>query len=150
MNLDKIHKGKYIPINTNKYLGDISNITFRSSWERFLMKWCDSNPDILYWGSEVTKVQYICGTDGEPHTYYVDFTIKFSNGKVLLVEIKPESQTKQPTKSKGKSKKTILTESLTYIKNKSKWKYAMKYAENNGMIFQIWTENQLKRLGFKL
>lgn len=150
MNLDKIHKGKYTPINVDKYLGDVAAITYRSSWERFLMKWCDSNPDIVYWGSEITKIKYICGTDSEVHTYYIDFTIKFINGKVILIEVKPEAQTKQPKPSKGKSKKTVLTESLAYIKNKSKWKYAIKYASDNGMVFEIWTENQLRRLGLKL
>lgn len=150
MNLEKMHKGKYTPKNPRKYLGDISKITYRSSWEKFVMKWCDANPDVLYWGSEVTQIKYICGTDSEVHTYNVDFTIKFASGKVFLVEVKPEKQTKPPVKSQGKSRKTVLTENLAFIKNQSKWKYAVKYAKDHGMEFVVWTENQLKKLGHKL
>lgn len=149
MNLEKIHKGKYIPKNKDKYLGDCSGVTYRSSWEKFVMLWCDSNPDVEFWGSEVTQVKYICQTDKKQHTYFVDFTIKFKSGKMYLIEIKPEKYTVQPKKV-GKSKQTFLTESLQYTKNISKWSYAMKYAEQYGFIFEVWTEKKLAKMGFKL
>lgn len=147
---NKFHKGKYVPKNKNKYLGDISDITYRSSWEKFVMLWLDANPDVELWGSEVTQIKYICGTDNKVHTYNVDFTIKFTNGKLYLIEVKPEKQLYQPKPSKGKSKKTLLIEATAYVKNKSKWKYAKQYADDNGFIFEVWTEEKLRRIGFKL
>lgn len=148
MNLDNIQKGKFIPKNIHKYLGDVNDITYRSSWERFVMYWADINPSIEYWGSEITTIKYVCGTDGKIHTYYIDFTFKFTTGRVLLVEIKPKSQTKKPTPTKGKSKKTVLSEHLAYTKNVSKWKYAVQYAKANKIDFEIWTEDSLKKIGF--
>lgn len=147
MKLDDIYKGKYIPVNKEKYVGDISSITYRSSWERAVMKWADFNPDIQYWNSEETTVKYICGTDGALHTYYIDFTFKFKTGKVLLVEVKPEAQTREPKVTKGKKKTTLLTEQLAFVKNRSKWKAAIKYAKDNNASFQIWTEKTLRKLG---
>lgn len=147
MNLDNIYRGKYIPIHKEKYVGDITSITYRSSWERSVMKWADLNPDIQYWSSEETTIKYICGTDGSPHTYYIDFTFKFKSGKVLLVEIKPENQTIPPKASKGKKKTTLLTEQLAYVKNTSKWKAAVKYANEHNASFQVWTEKTLRKLG---
>lgn len=114
------------------------------------MKWADSNPDITAWGSEITEIPYICGTDNKPHKYYVDFTFKLSSGQVLLVEVKPKNQTTEPKKSRGKSKNTMLTESLAWIKNKSKWRYALEFAKRNNVKFEIWTEDKLKRLGMKI
>lgn len=150
MNLDNIHKGKYTPQNPDKYIGDINNITYRSSWEKFVMKWADNNPDVVKWGSEVSKIKYRCGTDGQIHTYYVDFTFKFKSGKIYLIEVKPKKQTEKPKRSSGKSKQTLLTEELTWIKNTSKWVTASKYAKDNGLIFEVWTEDKLKKLGFNL
>lgn len=141
-------KSKFTPKHPEKYVGDISKITSRSSWEKFVMMWADSNPDVIKWGSEITVIEYICGTDGDVHKYYIDFTFKFSSGKVLLVEVKPKKQTHAPERTKGKSKKTLLTEDLAYIKNKSKWKYAIAYAKKNNINFEIWSEETLKKLGF--
>lgn len=143
-------KGNFIPNNPNKYIGNVLDITYRSSWERFVMRWADSNPDIVAWGSEITEIPYICGTDNKPHKYYVDFTFKLSSGQVLLVEVKPKNQTAEPKKSRGKSKNTMLTESLAWIKNRSKWKYALEFAKRNNVKFEIWTEDKLKRLGMKI
>lgn len=149
INPNKFYKGKYTPKNKDKYLGDSSDITYRSSWEKFVMLWLDANPDVEFWGSEVTQVKYICDTDKKVHTYFVDFTIKFTNGKLYLIEVKPEKQLYQPKPSQGKSQKTLLIEATSYIKNKSKWKYAKQYADDHGFIFEVWTENKLAKLGFK-
>jgi hypothetical protein len=143
-NSNKHHKGNYIPQNKHKYIGDISKISFRSRWEYLVMRYLDMNPDVQYWSSEETVVKYKCASDGELHDYYIDFTIKYKNGKVLLVEIKPKNQTILPQQTKGKSKKTYLSEALAFQKNKSKWIQAQSYAQRNGARFVIWTEDYLK------
>jgi hypothetical protein len=148
MRLKYIHRGKYVPKNIDKYVGDINNITYRSSWEQFVMRWADMNPNIIAWGSEVTKIKYRCGTDDAIHTYHVDFTFRFKDNTILFVEVKPLSQTKQPIPTKGKKKTTLLNEGLAYIKNTSKWKYAIKYAKENNGKFEIWTEVKLQKMGF--
>lgn len=141
------HKGKYIPINKNKYIGDISKITIRSSWERGVCIWADKNPDIQYWSSESVKVNYKCSTDGEMHQYIIDFTLKYTDGTILLVEVKPFQQTIKPKITKGKRKSTILTEQLAFMKNVSKWTAADEFAKKNNCKFVIWTENKLRAIG---
>lgn len=146
MKLEHINKGKYIPVNPSKYSGNIDKITYRSEWERLTMRWLDLNPDVVAWNSEDIKIKYICGTDGKWHNYHMDFIVKFKNGKVLMIEIKPKKQTVQPVATQGKKKSTLLTESLAWVKNNSKWKAAIQYAKDNNIEFQIWTEDTLKRL----
>jgi len=143
----KTYKGTYKPTNPKKYAGDASNIIYRSMWERHVMKWCDSNNSVIQWASEEVVVPYLCETDKAIHRYFIDFVIKFDNGKTILVEVKPFNQTQKPEITRGKSRKTILSEGLTYIKNKSKWKAASHYAEDRGWHFEIWTEKELTSMG---
>jgi hypothetical protein len=41
----------------------------------------------------------------------------------------------------------LLNESLTFIKNQSKWIAAKEYALDRGWHFEIWTENELRAKG---
>ena len=136
------YKGKYKVRYPEKYKGDHTKVTYRSFWEKQAFKWIEDQPGIKWWNSEETVIPYICGTDNKQHRYFIDLTIKFKSGKVLLVEIKPESQTKPP-------KRKNLNEAMTYIKNTSKWKYAKKYADNMGWHFEIWTEKTLESFGIR-
>ena len=45
-------KGRYKPINPNKYQGDPTNIIYRSSWELKFMRFCDLRDDVVQWQSE--------------------------------------------------------------------------------------------------
>mgnify|MGYP003329043163 CR=1 FL=1 len=51
-------KGRFRPINPDKYRGDPMNIWFRSSWERDMMNWLDTRKDIIWWASEERCVWY--------------------------------------------------------------------------------------------
>jgi hypothetical protein len=148
--MGKPHSGSFTPANPEKYAGDINKIKYRSSWERSAFKWCDLNEDVVAWASEETVIPYICKTDKKQHRYFVDLTIKFASGKVLLVEIKPAYQTMPPVSKKGKTKARLLEEALTYQKNDSKWETAAKYAKKKGWHFQIWTEHTLEAMGIKI
>lgn len=143
------YKGKFKPKNFTKYRGDPTLIIYRSLWELSVMKWCDSNCKVILWNSEEVVVPYRCQIDNKLHRYYIDFYIKFNNGDEYWIEVKPDSQTKAPKKGKRKTKKYI-NEVLTYGKNMSKWKAAKIAAESNGIIFQIWTENTLNKLGISI
>ena len=48
----KAYSGKFIPSNPHKYIGDRTNIIYRSSWERKFCQYCDLKAEILKWSSE--------------------------------------------------------------------------------------------------
>jgi len=76
----------------------------------------------------------------------MDLKITFKNGKTILVEIKPEKETKPPAYN-GRKTKRYINEGLTYVKNMNKWSAAQKFAADNNYGFQIWTEDTLKKMG---
>lgn len=139
------HQGKYKPKNTSKYKGDINAITYRSSWEKAVLIWCDSNPKIVVWNSEEIIVPYIWDVDKKQHRYFVDFFIQFSDGRKVVVEIKPAKETVVPRKGKDQSR--YITESLTYVKNQNKWDAARKFCASRGYEFEVWTEHTLRAMG---
>ncbi len=143
------YKGKYKVKNPSKYEGNPTNVIFRSLWERQFFRWCEDNTDVVKWSSESVVIPYRCKTDGRMHRYFMDVKVKFKNGKTILVEIKPESQTQPPKQPKRKSQKYIK-EVMTYAKNISKWEQAEKYAATRGWEFKIFTEKTLKSLGIRL
>jgi hypothetical protein len=110
----------------------------------------DKNPDVVQWSSESVIVKYKCPSDDEWHDYIIDFVVKFKSGKILLIEVKPKSQTILPKASSGKSKKTLLTEQLTFVKNREKWKAADTYAKEHNAQFVVWSEQTLKSLGMPI
>lgn len=143
------YRGKYTVKDTSKYLGDPKKVRFLSMWEYSLMKYLDACPSVVKWCSEDVIIDYICGTDGQQHKYMIDFYIILDSGKKLLIEVKPYKQTQEP-KGKKRRTKAYLNECLVYVKNTSKWAAAKKFAELNGAEFQIWTENELRKLGIKI
>lgn len=142
------YKGKYRPDNPDKYVGDPSNIVYRSLLERRFMVFCDKNPNILKWASEEMFIPYHSPIDKRMHRYYVDFLIevKEKNGdiKTYLVEIKPSRQCKPPKESNKKSNRTFLKEMKNWIINNSKWKAAEEFAKKQNWQFKIITEENLK------
>jgi hypothetical protein len=140
-------KGRYRPQNPNKYKGDIDKIVYRSSWERTFMVWADTDEDILAWSSEETKIQYFDPVKKCGRIYVVDFKIltrKPDGGyQVILIEIKPEKQTKKPRDSRNKAEKTLLLEQATYQTNVAKWRAAIKFCDDRGWKFKILTEVDL-------
>src|SRR5574337_541933 len=147
--LQMSYHGKYRPQNPTKYRGDPKDIIYRSSWERSVFKWCDTQSCVLQWSSETVVIPYRCKTDKQMHRYFVDLYIKLESGKELLVEIKPEIQTKPPEK-RSKVTRKYLGEVLTYAKNISKWKAAESYALDRRMTFEIWSERTMKNMGIKV
>ena len=143
----KTYKGRYKPKNPDKYAGDVDNVVYRSGWERFVMKWCDENTNVTAWVSEEVVIPYICQTDKRPHRYFMDFAIQFTDGKKILVEVKPFKETQRPENKPGKRRQTLLNEGMTYIKNQSKWHAAKEYALDRGWHFEIWTEKELTAMG---
>ena len=142
------YKGKYNPQNPQKYMGDPTNIIYRSLWERKFMVFCDNQDSVLEWGSEEVVVPYISPFDNKRHRYFVDFivTLKKKNGlkETLLIEVKPKKQCVAPEKKKKKTK-SYLCDVKNWGINSAKWKAAQEYAENRGWKFKILTEDTLQR-----
>lgn len=144
----KFYSGKFRPKNPEKYVGDLNNIKYRSHWERQFMRWLDDSPSVKKWGSECVVIPYRCATDNAMHRYFMDFVVEFEKGPAYLIEIKPFAQTQPPKKSRSQR---VFTEAvMTYAKNQSKWKQAKMFAEDRGMIFEVFTEKTLESLGIKL
>lgn len=140
------YSGRFKPSNPKKYMGDHNNIIYRSSWECRVMTWLDRNDDILEWGSEEVIIPYKSPVDGRYHRYFPDFIVKVKtkDGKVktMIVEVKPERETKEP-KPRTKITKQYIQEVTTYGVNQSKWKAAEEYCLDRGWEFKVITEKHL-------
>jgi hypothetical protein len=132
------YSGRYKPKNPKKYKGDYTKVIYRSLWEKHAFKWCDNNSNVIEWSSEEVVIPYLYEVDHKYHRYFMDLKIKMKDGKVFLVEIKPDAQTRPPTGQRRT--KRYITESLTYVKNMNKWTTAQEYAKDRGWHFVIWTE----------
>lgn len=139
-------QGKFTPKFPQKYIGDPTNIVFRSGWERRVMQSLDENTLIVRWASEEVVIPYISPIDNRPHRYFVDFYVeaKQPDGSIrkILIEVKPAAQTKPPKTPKRKTKRYI-TEVMTWGVNEAKWKAAQEYCLDRGWEFQIITEADL-------
>ena len=110
------------------------------------MKYCDSNQNVLEWGSEEIIVPYRSPIDNRYHRYYPDFYLKLreNTGKIkkLIIEVKPRKQCMEPKPQKKKSRGYIY-EVREYAKNQAKWNAAREYCLDKGFEFKILTEKEL-------
>lgn len=133
---------KYKIKNPEKYIGDVTNIIFRSSWELRFCKWADLHPDVVKWFSEEMCVEYWSPVDQKVHRYFPDFGMVLSNGKRYVLEIKPMYQCLKPVQGKKRTR-TFLNECMTYEVNQAKWKAAKAFFDKQGIEFRVLTENDL-------
>jgi hypothetical protein len=134
------------PRHPEKYIGDVNDIVYMSSWEETFMKFLDNNPNVIRWGSECIAIPYVKPTDGKVHRYFPDFYMEYNNRKGQLikeiVEVKPEKQIKKPT-TRGKSKKTQLYEGIAWAINTAKWRSAQLFCDKYGLKFSIKSEKEI-------
>lgn len=150
----KYKQGFYHPRNPEKYVGDIANIKFRSSWEYAFCSYLDSNNSILRWSCEQPIITYQ-DLRGKVHRYYPDFYYEKktndSDAMVrVIVEIKPSQELYPPDRPKNETAKALENYEYavrTHIKNKLKWSAAEEYAKKRGMQFVIITEKHLAQAG---
>lgn len=140
------YSGRFVPKNPKKYMGDPSNIIYRSTWERRVMDWLDQNSEVLSWSSEEIQIPYLSPVDSRWHRYFPDFLVKVKtkngNTKTLMLEVKPKKQTLPPVTQKRITKRYI-TEVATYGINQAKWKAAEEFCLDRGWDFKILTEDHL-------
>ena len=140
------YKGKYKVRAPYKYKGNPTKVIYRSLWELKFMTYCDTNINILEWGSEEVYMWYRSPVDNRPHRYFPDFYIKVREKdgtiKKYIIEVKPQRQTKPPTKPKRQTK-GYLREAFEYAKNQAKWKAANEWCLDRGFEFKVITEKEL-------
>jgi len=141
------YKGVFKPSNPKKYKGNPNGIIYRSLWERKMMVYCDLNENILEWASEEFFIPYRDPTTNTVRRYFPDFFIKYQdnqgNIRRSVIEVKPMRETLEPVVTKGKSKKTLITEATNYARNQAKWKAAKEFCEDRKLEFRIMTEKEL-------
>lgn len=143
-------RGRFIPKNPQKYVGNINAIFFRSSWERRFMIWLDSNNAVLRWGSEELAIPYVnpikVDENGRPKIsrYFPDFVIMYRDKdgsiKKEIVEVKPS---KQSVATPGMSER----DKMLLAVNNAKWKAASAFAESQGATFRVLTERAMFHQG---
>ena len=137
-----------MPKNPSKYVGNVNQIFFRSSWELRFMKWLDENNAVMRWNSEGLAIPYVnpikVDATGRPviSRYFPDFIIMYKdtmgNVKKEIVEIKPMKEAVLSPKMSERDK-------MAYAVNQAKWKAASIFAEAQGASFRVVTEASLFR-----
>lgn len=134
-------QGKFKPTNPGKYIGDPTNIIYRSGWELKMLKMLDTSDSVKAYASEEIVIPYISPIDNKVHRYFVDMLVVSQSNQVTLIEIKPDAQTRPPRASKNKER--LIQESMTYLVNQAKWKAAEAYCQKKGWLFKVVTEKTL-------
>ncbi|PHS22111.1 MAG: head completion protein [Robiginitomaculum sp.] len=151
--MPRYHQGKFKPRNPKKYMGDVTNIVYRSGWELKLMNYLDTHGNVTKWGSETLVIPYVSPLDNRIHRYFTDFYVErinreTSKKEVIIIEVKPKAQTTPPDFTKkmtkaGGIRKSYIREVKTWGVNEAKWKAAKAYCDDRGWVFQIMSEKEL-------
>jgi len=138
--------GLYTPQHPKKYVGDVDNIQYRSSWEKEAFEFCDNNPNVLKWSSEEIVIPYSKPTPNggvRPARYFPDLYMEYKNRSGTLckelIELKPSKQTKP---SRSRNPKTKMYENHLYFINELKWAAAREWCKGKGITFRILTEKE--------
>lgn len=140
------YQGIFIPRFPKKYVGDVSNIVYRSSWERRFFAYCDESPGIRRWASEEIVIPYVSPLDQRIHRYFPDVWLESQTPlgiKTFLIEIKPKSQT--AIRPHIRKSQKLLRESLAVAVNHAKWDAAKTFCAHQSWTFLVLTEEHLFR-----
>ncbi len=112
-------------------------IIYRSSLEKKFILWCESNRKIKHWGSECIQIPYFNPIDNRTHIYNPDFVLEYIDGRKVIVEIKPYSQTQKPNINNEYAIRQYNTNIL-------KWRAAKEFVKGKEAEFVIITERFFK------
>ena len=142
--MSKYANGLYQILNADKYVGK-KVPHFRSSWEHSFMRFCDENPAVLQWASEVIHIPYKNPFTNKNTIYIPDFMIMYMNKNNEkfgeLIEIKPSKQT--TLEAAGRS----MRDQAAAVLNAYKWQAAQAWCSQNGLRFRVLTENDIFHQG---
>ena len=152
---NKYKQGFFHPQNPMKYIGDPTNIKFRSSWEDAFCTYLDMSENIIRWQAEGITIHYR-DLQNHSHKYFPDFYYEIMKNDDpheftrVIAEIKPSNELippEKPINESGKKLENYEYAVRTHIKNKIKWSSAIDYCKSRGMEFVIITEKHLKQKG---
>jgi hypothetical protein len=136
-------KGIFLPKNPSKVIGK-GAIKYRSSWEQVFMNFCDNNPNVVNWGSEVLRIPYRNPITKKNTIYIPDFIVSYidRNGRqhTEVIEIKP---LKEAVMERARSPRDKIMLAI----NMAKWQAAQAFCANNNLVFRLVTEQQLFTTG---
>lgn len=144
----KYHQGIYKLGNVNKYIGNPSDVVYRSGLEHEFMRFCDVASYVTKWGAEVMVIPYT-DHEGNHRRYYPDFYMEIATNDFFaryVIEVKPWQETQAPvvpehaTLTKMRSLEYQLK---MYRKNVYKWTKAIEWSKSRDMIFKIITEKNM-------
>ena len=139
------YRGIYKPENPKKYLGNPTQIVYRSLWERKFFRYCDTNAKVLKWASEEISIPYYNPAKKRMAKYYPDVYMEYidkdNKKKKVLIEIKPAKETKPPV-YKRRTKNVLIAEAM-FQQNTAKWAAARDFCLDQGWEFKIMTEKEL-------
>lgn len=135
-------QGVFKPLNPKKYVGDSTNIVYRSSWELRVFSRLDTDPDVVAWSSEELIIPYRDPVTKRDRRYFPDLVVRKKDGTVEIWEIKPSSQQEMLRKGR-KSQKRFLEEAATYMLNQAKWEAARVFCKRKGWAFRVLNEHDL-------
>lgn len=93
------------------------------------MTYLDADPNVETWSYEKTVIEYVSNVRTKKiRKYYPDFLVKYKDGRVELLEVKPKRKLEQ-------------------LAVKKKAEAANVWCQANGSTYKILTEIELKELG---
>ena len=102
---------------------------YRSGWELLLMQWFDSEPSVASYGYETVVVPYVSNSrSGRQRRYFPDFLVEFTDGRRVLVEVKPSKR-------------------LAQARVQKKLAAAREWCGAHGVALQVITEKELRGMG---
>jgi hypothetical protein len=102
---------------------------FRSGWEEKFLKHLDEDPTVKSFEYENVIIMYFSNVRSKKLSrYYPDFLVEYTDGRRVLIEIKPSRRVAQ-------------------LKNQKKFLAAQQWCDEHDATFEIVTEVQLKALG---
>ncbi len=137
--MSKFNQAIFTPKFPEKYIGNKAPFA-RSSWETAVMMFFDNHPNVKFWSSESVKIPYHDPVTGKHKNYIPDFLVVYETvdkkRMVEMVEVKPSKETGLK-KVRGANAQAIVA------RNQAKWTSAIKYCEQNNMVFRVLTETEI-------
>jgi hypothetical protein len=116
-------------------------------------------PKVLKWNVEGVTIPYQIEMNGKwsTHRYHPDVYCEILRGdgtiKRVILEIKPENETKPPIPPKIMTAKSLENHEYrlkTYLKNLNKWKAAKEYCDKRSIEFFLLTQEYFKDKQIKI
>ena len=120
-------KGRY-KTGVHKSLKASKPIEYRSGWEQAVCIYLDYEPSVISYEYESIAIPYISNLrTGKVRRYFPDFFIHYSDGKKVMVEVKPNNK---------------LTNRLVMKKTEA----GKQWCQQNQIIYELWTNQLIEKI----